>query len=361
MESLFYNDKKSISRDGCMTSMGNGCGRSTDIKLIVRVVLLLMISSWSDWIAATELVGRTVTGSLFSLSVESKKRNADSQEFSNDIIIMYRSENVEPARKYKLATRAPVLVSASRLGLVLIGERVGGMNGSYSIMYLVPEPDGLKHLGSVDVSMNNGKVLSVTTEERRWDVSLGATERKAWLDRVVSRAEKQFLSDKSSTDDAFLLFAVPELTSRLMSRIPHFADRYSEYLISNVDSSVGNLIRRRFVGNNRSLCDDEQFDVFVCRTNQQIVSLCLDERDGLKRLEYRFGDKNNIALKLSKTINTKYDVFDLNTSFSRGPYAYIIKDGNSGTPSVLVEENGLVISEKLCSGGNIEAIIFPVR
>jgi len=108
------------------------------------------------------------------------------------------------------------------------------------------------------------------------------------------------VSDTSAVDNAFLLSAVPELMSRLSIRYHGFAEQYSKYLISNVDSSIGNLIRRNFVGKGRSLCEDEQFDVFVCQVNHQAVSLCLDDRDGLKRLEYRFGRKNNIELKLSK-------------------------------------------------------------
>jgi hypothetical protein len=278
-----------------------------------------------------------------------------------DLAIMYRSDRSRPPRRYKLTTRAPVLIAASQLGLVSIGERVGGMNGSYTVMYLVPEYDGLKHLGSVEISMSNGRFVSIATAAPRWEVSLGASERRAWLDRVIDRAAELLLSDKGSTDDAFLLFAVPELPIRLVTRAPHFADRYSEYLISNVDSSVGNLIRRRFVGKNSSLCDDEQFDVFVCRANQQTVSLCLDESDGQRRLEYRFGDKNNVELKLSKTINTKNDDFDSNPSFLKGPHTYTIKDGNAVAPSIVVEKNGVNVLKKPCSGRDIESIIFPVR
>lgn len=335
--------------------------RTSNIGIVIRIAFILVASSWSELVVAAELEGKIIAGSLFSMSVTSKSREPDGQEFLNDLVIVYGSDGVKLARTYKFPARAPAVVAVSQLGFVSIGERVGGMNGIYTVTYLVPESDGLKHVGGVEINMSDGKFVSVATVEPRWDTLLGEDKKKVWLDQVTNRAKNFFISGKNSIENAFLLFAVPELMSRLSTNDHNFAEQYSKYLISHVDSSIGNLIRRHFVGKGRSLCDDEQFDVFACRVSHQAVSICLDERDGVKRLEYRFGNKNNVQLKLSKAMETKFDDSDLGTSFLNGAYTYTIKDGNSATPLILVGKNGLIVLRKPCSRGDVESMIFPIR
>jgi hypothetical protein len=45
--------------------------------------------------------------------------------------------------------------------------------------------------------------------------------------------------------------------ARILDRKRDFARVYSKMMVQKIDSSLGNMIRRSFVGNNQSLCDEE--------------------------------------------------------------------------------------------------------
>ncbi|MFM0550056.1 hypothetical protein P0D69_03650 [Paraburkholderia sediminicola] len=151
---------------------------------------------------------------------------------------------------YTFPIGAPASISKNRLGLVTISEKNGGMNGIYSVTYLYPGDDGFITFGTAELSMDNGKYTEINRISPEWIKRASANDRTLFIRSIVSHSDIFIDSGQNqSLDDAMFFFALPELMREIQKSDSTFLVNYSNRLSKDVNSSMANLIRRRFLGN----------------------------------------------------------------------------------------------------------------
>lgn len=287
----------------------------------------------------------------------------DAVYYSEKLTISYKSGAKFPARTYVYEGQAVPSIKIGRFGNVVIGERIGGMDGMYVATYLTPVGGALKYLGGVEVSMTNGKFVSASIKQNNWSENIGDSERKRLLVNASSHADNFLATEGANAiDDVLLFFAVPDLMAGASERNHDFARDYSKMIVEKIDSSLGNMIRRRFVGRNQSLCDEEQFDIFSCSVGEKIASVCLTNDSEGEQTEYRYGTSDRLDLKLVQSSRGKSDINDGKISFLNKNFEYVVLNkGEALDASVLVKKDGELLVKKQCLRRGIEPMLFPVR
>lgn len=222
-------------------------------KCVVAILITLWTIFTSMPIFANDMEGRTYAGDRFLITTLVQKKK-DVGYHSQKLTISYKSGAKFPARTYVYEGQAVPSIKIGRFGNVVIGERIGGMDGMYVATYLTPVGGALNYLGGVEVSMANGKFVSASIKQNNWNENIGNSEREKLLANASSHADDFFETEGASAiDDVLLFFAVPDLMAGALERNHDFARDYSKMIVEKIDSSLGNMIRRRFVGRNQSL------------------------------------------------------------------------------------------------------------
>jgi hypothetical protein len=333
-----------------------------DNGYFIGILLALSLIFMSPITFADDLDGWTTTGEKFSITTTIQEKK-DTTDYSKNLNIVYRSGAKFPARNYVYEGQAAPTLKKGRFGIVVIGERIGGMDGTYSATYLIPVGGALNYLGGVEVSMTNGRFVRASIKQNDWNEKIGILERNKFLDMVSNHTDEFFSTTGANPiDDVLLFFAAPDLMGRILDRKRDFARVYSKMMVQKIDSSLGSMIRRSFVGNNQSLCDEEQFDIFSCRVGENVASVCLTNDSEGQLPEYRYGKSNQLDLKLLQLPKEKAKNDAGTISFFNKNYEYTVFDlGESMDASILVKKNGLLVAKKLCLLSDIEPIVFPVR
>ena len=311
-----------------------------------------------------ELAGQTDSGRNFIITTSSVKGSSNPDGVWGSMRLTYEIEGQRVARKiYTFSINAPDMVSKSGLGLVTVSEKVGGMNGSYKVTYLDPVDDGLVTIGAIELSMDNGKYIEINRSSPEWIKQA----RMAEISRIVksislNRSELMNAARTQSFDDAMVFFAIPEWMDEIRKRDAAFPDKYSRQLNKKVDSSMANLIRREFMGRGVSLCDSDQFDVFVCNLERKTISVCIDRKNDFEVLQYRAGSARKVELSLEKSFVADATDGARSESFRNGEFRYTVDfDGekNSHWAGVTVEQNGIFVSRQQCHSEKFEPYMLP--
>lgn len=278
--------------------------------------------------------------------------------------LIYGIDSQKKFRKtYVFPAEATAIVRKNRFGLVTISEKIGGMNGTYKVAYVYPADDGLATIGSAEASMDNGNYVEIGRIDSDRLRQINENE-KFHLIKSIS-AEPVDLIDSASSesvDDAMLFLLIPDLMKEIENRDSRFPAVYTKYLNDKVDSSMANLLRRKFLGNEVGLCDMNQFDVFVCSLDKKIVSICVGDKDGSQILQYRAGVGRKVEISLEKSFSSVGSKETPFGSFGNGDYQYTVNFGgveDSGWAGVVVEKNGAVFSRQQCRAGAIEPYLLP--
>jgi len=155
---------------------------------------------------------------------------------------------------------------------------------------------------------------------------------------------------------------MPELMGEVRKYDPIFPLKYSNRLSNGVDSSIANLIRRKFLGDQISLCSSDQFDVFACKLGRKVISVCSGNRDGTAILQYRAGSDRKVELLLTKETTLNDAENKQSETFENGRYRYKVEFGNNNDASsagVIVEKNGTTVSKQQCQPVMFEPYLLP--
>ena len=327
----------------------------------VKSTLLIFTFFLSTSVCANIVSGRSVEGLNFSIATTTKASEADDGLFG-DLVIKYKSGKGFSEKTFVYKAQSPANLTIDRFGLVIIGEKIGGMEGSYVVTYLFPGSDTLSYVGGVEISMTNGRYVHPSSKMRTWGENLGENERKRLVSTIVNRSS-ELIGDAGNLpiDDVLLFFAMPEVMEKILRNNPDFARQYSRLVADKIDSSLGNLIRRYFVGNKTSLCEEEQYDIFSCRVDSNFASVCLADTVHGEQLEYRYGKSGALSLKLIENRNKLKERED-EVSFSNGDYQYTVSNRSSSLEgSILVRRNGVLVTKKKCWSRDLEPLLFPIR
>jgi hypothetical protein len=179
-----------------------------------------------------------------------------------------------------------------------------------------------------------------------WGETLSGNVRKLLIGTVADRAGELIDNEKNTAiEDVLLFFAVPEVMRKILQYDPRFARQYSTLVTDKISASLGNLIRRRFVGNSKSLCEEEQFDIFSCLVDNNVTSVCLADTPGGEQIEYRYGKPGALSLRLVKR-RGKLKETDGEISFLNGDYRYIVSNRiGSLDASIIVRRNSALVTK----------------
>ncbi len=267
----------------------------------ISFCIFALVAFFSLPAASDEINGKTASGQNFVVEVSGVAKPLNSDGIWGVMKLIYKSHGKVTQENYSLSIQAPATVTKNRFGLVIISEKSGGMNGVYRVTYLYPSNDGLTTIGAVELGMDNGKYTEVSQIIPKWIRQVGATDRPRITQSISVGFENMANSHQNlSIDDALLLFAMPELVPVIRKRTPAFPVAYSNYISNEIDASMANLIRREFVGDQTSLCDIDQFDVFACSLGKRTISVCSGSEDGANILQYRAGYHRKLELLMTK-------------------------------------------------------------
>lgn len=313
-----------------------------------------------------ELAGQTDSGRNFIITTSSVEGSSNPDGVWGSMRLTYEIGGQRVSRKiYTFSISAPAMVSKNELGLVTVSEKVGGMNGSYKVTYLYPVDDGLVTIGAVELGMDNGKYVEINRSSPEWIKQASLDE----ISRIVksislNRGEFTDAVRTQSLDDAMVFFVIPGLMDEIRKLDAEFPDNYSRQLNKKVDSSMANLIRREFMGRGISLCDSNQFDIFVCNLERKTISVCIDRKNDFEVLQYRVGSARKVELSLEKSFVAGATDGARSESFRNGEFRYTVDfDGekNSHWAGVTVEQNGILISRQQCRSEKFEPYMLPEK
>jgi hypothetical protein len=316
--------------------------------------------------ASEEIVGKTESGRNFIIESSNVEKRSNSDGIFGDAKLIYKiSDSNEYRETYVFPAEAPVVVRKNKFGLVTVSEKTGGMNGTYKVTYLYPTDDGLLMIGAAESSMDNGSYTGISRDYPEQMKRINEHE-KIHLIKSFSNFSANFFGSSrgESIDDAMLFFVVPELMAEIKRQNSEFPIDYSNYLNSEIDSSLANLIRRSFLTRNGSLCDVDQFDVFVCGVGKKYISICSGKKGGALTLQYRAGLNGKIEILLEKPFSSFNSSKIESESFENGGYRYTVRFGDihgSGWAGVLVEKMDAAISKMQCRAGTIEPYLLPEK
>jgi hypothetical protein len=237
------------------------------------------------------------------------------------------------------------------------------MNGTCRVTYLYPTNTGLTVIGGVESILENGKYAEIDQVYPKWIGQVGATDRSCLIKSIsINRDSLIDPVENQSLDNAMLFFAMPELMDEVRKQDSLFPLMYSRRLSNEVDSSMANLIRRKFLGHQISLCDSDQFDVFACKLEKKVISLCTDNGGGTDILQYRVGSNHKLELSLTKQTvvdNARNKQFEL---FENGGSRYKVQFGNNDhsiSAGVVVEKDGVTLFKQQCQSEMFESYLLP--
>ncbi|MGF6787526.1 hypothetical protein [Paraburkholderia sp. 35.1] len=337
------------------------------LKFNLRSYICILIFTQVAFLAlpalSAELIGQTMSGGNFTLELSSATKPSSPDGIWGLATVTYKAGKTTTPEVYTFPVQAPPVIKKIAFGLLAISEKNGGMNGSYNVTFLYPGDEGLTTIGGVESDLDNGKYIEINRISPKWINKSGETE-MAYLIQSVSKNRSGFIGPdgNQALDNAMIFFAIPDLMNEIRKQDSLFSHSYTSQLSNEVNSSIANLIRRKFLGKSVSLCGDDQFDVFVCKLDKRVISVCSGNMNGAAVLEYRAGSDRKIELSLSKQIDSNYVANKEAESFENGGYKYTVKFGNGGDTSsggVIVERKGTIVSSQKCQPEMIEPYLIP--
>ncbi|APA89748.1 hypothetical protein BJG93_30225 (plasmid) [Paraburkholderia sprentiae WSM5005] len=237
------------------------------------------------------------------------------------------------------------------------------MSGTYNVTYLYPADDGLTAIGEIESDLDNGRYIRIDRISPKWIKRTGEVEMVRLIQSIAAnRADFVGPDGNQALDNAAIFFTMPVLMDEMLKLDPLFARNYTDRLSNEVDSSMANLLRRKFLGKNISLCGEDQFDVFVCKLDKKIISICSGNNNGAAVLEYRYGFGRKIELSLTKPVSINNDDEKETELFENGDYIYTVKLENRrdmGSAGVIVERRRAILSRQQCQQETIEPYLMP--
>lgn len=337
------------------------------LKIDLRSHIFIFIFVQAVFLASpalsAEVNGRTMSGGNFSLELSSTAKPPNPDGIWGIATVTYKAGKKNNPEIYTFPVQAPPVVKKIGFGLLSISEKNGGMNGTYNVTYLYPADQGLTTIGEIESELDNGKYIEINQISPKWIDRTGEAE-IAGLIRLISGRRTDFIgsNENQALENSMIFFAIPELMNEIHKQDPLFARNYTDRLSNEVDSSMANLIRRKFLGKNISLCGTDQFDVFACKLDKKVISVCSGNKNGAAVLEYRAGSDRKIELSLTKQVQTNYAGNKGTESFENGGYKYTINFGEGRDTSlagVIVERKGTIVSKQQCQPEMIEPYLIP--
>ncbi|TKC78923.1 hypothetical protein FAZ69_31280 [Trinickia terrae] len=331
------------------------------ISQAILFVFLILLTAFGGGVAfSEELVGFTNLGKEYHVAVRAAEKLPNPDGIWGEVNLIYDIGKKSKPKVYSFEVYAPPIIRKAPFGLLVVSEKIGGMNGIYRVIYLRPTESGLIAIGGAESSLDNGRFVDAVAISPKWTKAASARELDSLFDSIlVHRGDLVGSSSSQSFDGAFLFFSIPELMGKIRRVDALFLIDFSMVLNKTVDSSLANLIRRRFVGNQISLCDENQFDIFVCKIGKKTLAVCASNREGEDVIQYRIGRDRNVELSLSKTMSQRiFDSHELGV-FERGEYRYIVKYGDNVWQGVVVEKSGITISKQQCEVEMVEPFLLP--
>lgn len=299
-------------------------------------------------------------GTPFSAEIKTVTSPENSNGFWGVINLSYKADRHVAESVYAIPVRAPPLVRKNRFGLLTISETIGGMNGTYRITYLLPTRQGLIAIGGAELGRDNGKYADVSIAFPAWTGRADSAQLSAVAHSIMSKKNSIVGTNKGeSFDNAILVFVVGFLVKDVWKSSPSFLADLTGEINDVVDSAVANLIRRKLIGGEISLCDEDQFDVFVCRAGKKTLSLCTAGRDAPDALQYRIGTFRDIELRLARSFPGGGLQDSSSVSFENGPYSYVVQYADGSWRGVTIKKNGVSLSRLQCASEGMEPYLLP--
>lgn len=334
-------------------------------RIALSAPLLVLLIANPILALSTEITGTTASGTNFRIEANSVASPSNQNGNWGFIELSYKTENQESTANYKLPIQAPALVKKNPIGIISISEKIGGMNGTYKITYLYTTDISLEFISGVDGTLENGKFTSAESFSPKWTNEIKPNEKSNLIKSIaINRDHLIGKTDDLTIDNALLLLTSPELPDEIRKHDPSFFKKYSDNINKNVDSSVANLVRKKILTPEISLCDPDQFDVFACKLDRKSISLCLGKKDGSSVIQYRAGSKEKIELLLENP--TPGNLSDTTESLileNRG-YSYTVRFGQEKGTSwsgVVIRKGNHPIAKQQCQPGTIEPYLLPKR
>jgi hypothetical protein len=331
-----------------------------NFRIAIAFLLMMIYALFAKNSFSEELSGRAADGTPFMVKFQAAPTTGNPNGFWGEINISYKSGHQVGPNVYTVPVQAPPIVRKNGFGLLTIAENIGGMNGTYKVTYLLPCRDGLIIIGGVELSRDNGRYVDVSRVSPVWAKHADHFQLKELADAIMADKENIVVADKGrSIDNAVLVFVVEDIVRDEQKSNPTSLVDLSRRVNDEVDSSIANLIRRRLIGGGISLCDEGQFDVFVCRIGEKSVSVCSGVQGESSVLQYRVGSGRNIELSLAQSGTAGGSMKNSSASFKNGSYQYTVQYGDSDWRGVIINKNNAIVSKIQCAPWGMEPYLLP--
>lgn len=316
------------------------------------------LSMFSVSAFAGGVTGVTASGLSFEVQTEVVPARQNQNGIWGILKITYKSKINPAGMEYVFPVQAPPVIRKNQLNLIVISEKIGGMNGRYRVVFFAPSDADLFFVGGLELSEDLGRFVEYT------DLRVPSM-RPVGEDGLVDIVSAYFINKdlllsadgELSFDNALLfLFAGGVVDLR---RVVGESALYSvvERINDSVDSSVSNLFRKNLIGGGVSLCLENQYDVFVCRSAERVISVCATGYADQGVFNYVYGSAGKVELSLAVERGSGENNF----VFRNGVYEYIVEMTNPDWKGVVVKKNGALVARKECSRVGLEPYLLPVK
>lgn len=222
-------------------------------------------------------------------------------------------------------------------------------NSPISILYLTIIENKLVLLGQLTFEQNMGNIVGEPYIEGKSDIT------NFWIKKLLQSNQEYIYGSPALSFYEGLLFILSDDLDKDMT-IGEFAklsSKLSEY------PDLINFYRQKIFFKNNSLCSYNEniteMDAFGCKVNNKQLSICYNYFDS-GSLIYRYGDKSNLELELSREIQDD-DISANSFIFQKNKWQYQVNTDPLDA-GILIKNNGKTVSFLKCDKNTIEPLIF---